>query len=263
MRSGTFATSWPFLLFLAFIFIGNEFFKKRYTRLNFQLVVLFITVFFLAIFFVPIVLGRMGADVFLLSGAIALVAVGSLAHFLFAILPPSAREKQYALLASIGGLFVFINILYFTNVIPPIPLALKDAGVYHYVARTDAGDYVLNEEKHSWYDFFRRYDVVHVTQGRPLYFYSAVFAPTRLTTTIVHSWQYYDPVSGKWLDSGKIRFPIHGGADGGYRGYSEKSALAPGKWRVDVTTDRGQVLGRTRFEIEYSSTPAALKQVTK
>jgi len=151
--------------------------------------------------------------------------------------------------------------MYFTDILPPIPLALKDAGVYHLVARTGGGNYATLEETGHWYDFFQIYQKVHWVPGTPLYFYSAVFAPTRLDTTIGHDWQHYDDTAGKWVDLGKVSFPIYGGTDYGYRGWSEKTALSPGLWRVDVTTDRGQVLGRTRFEIISVSTSTPMETV--
>lgn len=40
-----------------------------------------------------------------------------------------------------------------------------------------------------------------------------------------------------------------GGREGGYRGYSVKGNLFAGEWRVNVTTERGQSLGRTSFTV--------------
>jgi len=53
MRSAVFTTSWPFLLIIISIFIGNEFFKEKYLHLNFQIVILFISVFFSHDIFCP------------------------------------------------------------------------------------------------------------------------------------------------------------------------------------------------------------------
>jgi len=263
MRSAVLSTSWPFLLIVLALFIGNEFFKERYLRLNFQISILFIAVFFLMIFFVPIVLGKMGDSVFLLSGAVSLLAIGAFIHFLYLFLPKEARGNRKTLIASIGGIFLSVNFFYFTNLIPPVPLSLKDAGVYHYMERTESGRYFFQGEIKNWYDIFDFYENIHVKSGEALYFYSAVFAPTRLNTNIIHSWQYYNEVTKKWVVSANIRFPIYGGADGGYRGYSEKTNIFPGKWRVDVTDERGRVLGRTRFEIIAVDQEVALESVVK
>jgi len=263
MRSAVLSTSWPFLLIVIGLFLGNEFFKEKYLHLNFQIVILFIVVFFLMIFSVPIVLGKMGDGVFLLSGAVSLVAIGAFVHFLYLFLPKEARVKKKTLLASIGGVFFAINFFYFTNLIPPVPISLKDAGVYHYMERTASGKYFFQGEQKKWYDIFDWYDNVHVVQGESLYFYSAVFAPTKLNTNIRHTWQYYDAGLRKWVVSANILFPIYGGSDNGYRGFSEKTNIFPGKWRVDVTDERGRVLGRERFEIATVSASAPLFSVVK
>lgn len=263
MRSAVLSTSWPFLVIVLSLFIGNEFFKERYLRLNFQISILFIAIFFLMIFFVPIVLGEMGDFVFLLSGAVSLLSIGAFVHFLYFFLPKEARGNRAKLITSIGGIFLAINFFYFTNLIPPVPLSLKDAGVYHYMERTESGRYFFQGEIKNWYDIFDFYENVHVKSGEALYFYSAVFAPTRLNTNIIHSWQYYNNISKQWVVSANIRFPIYGGADLGYRGYSEKTNIFPGKWRVDVTDARGRVLGRTRFEIIAVDQEVALESVVK
>src|SRR3989344_3183552 len=44
-RSASFATSWPFLLFLFGLLVGNEFFLARYARFTFQVGVFFIAFF--------------------------------------------------------------------------------------------------------------------------------------------------------------------------------------------------------------------------
>ena len=47
-----------------------------------------------------------------------------------------------------------------------------------------------------------------------------------------------------------MSFTLSGGRDEGYRGYSLTSNLAPGKWRVRMETERGQVMGRIGFTVE-------------
>ncbi|MCX6738533.1 MAG: DUF2914 domain-containing protein [Candidatus Parcubacteria bacterium] len=263
MRSAVLSTSWPFLLIVVGLFLGNEFFKEKYLHLNFQIVILFTVVFFQMILFVPIFVGKMGDWVFLLSGAVSLVMIGAFVHFLYFFLPKEAQVNQRKLILSIGSVFLAINFFYFTNLIPPVPLALKDGGVFHYMERTTGGKYFFQDEQRHWYDAFDFYENVHVVQGESLFFYSAVFAPTRLDTDIMHNWQYYDESSGKWVVSANIRFPIYGGSNEGYRGFSEKSNIHPGKWRVDVTDSRGRVLGRTKFEIINVGEAVPLVSVVK
>lgn len=263
MRSGSLAASFPFLALVVFLFVGNEFFRKRYLRLVFQVSILFTALFFLMIFYVPILLGQMGAGTFLLSGAASLAIIFVFVSSVYTFLPKDAREKKTVLAKSIGGVFFIVNMLYFTNSIPPIPLSLKDAGPYHSLAKSSTGEYILDGEHTRWSDFFKPHKEIHILYGEPVYFYSAVFAPTKLSTGIAHDWQYYDVNVGGWVKSGRFAFGITGGRDTGYRGYSLKTNVRPGLWRVDVVTDRGQVIGRTKFMVIETQTPAVLKTVIR
>ncbi len=263
MRSGSLAASFPFLALVVFLFVGNEFFRKRYLRLAFQVSILFTALFFLMIFYIPILLGQMGAGTFLLSGAASLAIIFVFISSVYSLLPKEAGEKKMTLIKSIGGIFLTVNILYFTNSIPPIPLSLKDAGPYHSLSKSPAGDYILEGEHVRWIDFFKPRKEIHILSGESVYFYSAVFAPAKLSTGIAHDWQYYDVNAGEWLPLGKFAFGITGGRDMGYRGYSVKTNIRPGLWRVDVITDRGQVIGRTKFMVIETETPVALETAVR
>lgn len=243
-RSAALTISWPFLLMLAVFFIGNEFLRKHYSLLAFRVGIFFIAAFSYFIFSLPVLFGRIGADLFVLSGIISLLAAAGLMYLIKKSNPEHAIKHYPLVITTVGAIYLVFNIFYFTNVIPPIPLALKEAGIYHRVERV-VGGYSALEEKRPWHDIFRR--KIHLVPGRPAYAYSAVFAPTRLESRIFHRWSYYDEKQNRWTEAGRIGFPIVGGRDGGYRGYSVKENVFPGRWRVDVITERGQVIGRMNF----------------
>lgn len=246
-RGAALAASWPFMVLLLFMFIGNEFFRKRYQRLGFQVSVFFLVLFSFTIFYVPIVVKEISARVFLLSGVVSLCVI-ALFLYLFSILMPRRFEAgRRVIVAGVGGIFLLITIFYFTNIIPPLPLSLKDVGVYHLVERVSEGDYRVVYEKKDWFAFLKPYDFYHHISDERVYVYSAVFAPTDLGTDIFHRWEYWNEKTGVWEESGHFKFPIYGGRGRGYRGYSFKTNVLPGYWRVDVMTDRGQLLGRIKF----------------
>jgi len=251
-RSASLASSWFFILLLLGLLVGNEFFRKHYRGLVFQVSIFYFALFSFAIFFVPVIAGKMGVWIFLLSGLISLVVIATLL-FVFAYIAPESFQKKGKLLKlSISSIFVLINVLYFTNIIPPIPLSLKDAGVYHFVGRTESGNYIVRSEVKKWYEFDIGSKKFHHARGGSAYVYSAVFAPTDLNTNILHRWQYYDDKKQKWIITNEIAFPIFGGRGGGYRGYSFKEKVTEGRWRVDVVTNRGQLLGRISFEVIFT-----------
>lgn len=258
-RSGTVGASWPFLLILAAAFIANESFKKHYTRLAFQIALLYLSIFCFAIFLVPVVLHEIGPWIFLLSGVVSLVTIG----IFIAILSFFSREKisrtRWSLYLPIFLVFAGMNLLYFYNLIPPIPLSLKDGGIYHSLIANGPGNYTVAYEDQGPFDFFDWYDNEHLVASDALYAYSSVFSPPLFSMNIVHEWQWYDPGTHAWVTRGRINLAVIGGSDGGYRTYSEESNLAPGAWRVNVETTQGAVIGRLNFTVIATGTEPTLE----
>ena len=253
-RSGSLAASWPFLLFLLFFFLGNEMFRSRYQRTVFRMSIFFIALFSFSIFFVPILLHQIGPWIFLLSGIVSVAVFALVVAIQSRIAPAYTRGSRPFLIRSVASLFLAFNFLYFTNIIPPIPLSIKELGIYHSVVRLPEGGYTVQYEPQSWMTLLPlvRETYTH-TPGTSLYAYSAVFAPTAIEAKILHRWSRYDETDKVWRTVTTVGFPIVGGRDGGYRGYSQKSAIMPGIWRVDVVTERGQLLGRRTFLVVESS----------
>lgn len=249
-KSAAFGKSWLFLLVLAMLLVGNERFRKNYQRLAFQLTIFFVVLFSYAIFALPLVLKKIGTEIFLLSGLVSLLLLTIFILFLYFLVPQQTKQAGRILLFSIGGVYFLFNVLYFTNIIPPIPLSLKESGVYHAVKHLENGDYELTYEPSGWQFYFQDTNsIYHWKEGEPIYFFSAVFAPTKLDIVILHQWSYYNEGQNSWENYVDIKFPITGGRDGGYRGYSYLSAIRPGLWRVEVKTEQGQILGIQKFTV--------------
>ncbi len=263
-RSGSLLASAPFLLILFLLFVGNEFLRRHYQRFIFQLCVLFVTLFSYSVLVVPVVLRRMGDGIFLLSGVVAL-ALFSL--FLEALKRVNAEEFQNSrrvLLPVVVMIYILFNFLYFNNMIPPIPLSLKEVGVYHAIERTRSGAYLLSYEAPRWYEFG---DVtsatLHIVPGESVLGLSSVYAPAALTTDIVHRFEYFDTAGREWRVATEVRFPISGGRLEGFRGYSQKDAITEGRWRLSVETERGQVIGRFAFTVIFASSTPPLETVAR
>lgn len=257
-RSGSLTGTLFFLAIILALLIGNEFFRERYQKLVFQVSVFYAALFSFAIFFVPVVVGTMGTAVFLMSGAVSIVLITFFTYGLFTIAPAHIRDEKGVLLKSIAGIFMFINVLYFANIIPPIPLSLKDIGVYHTIEKNDVGGYLVYKEQSPSKILELWNTTIHYTQNERVYVYSSVFAPTNLQTNIFHRWQYFDEAEKNWVVANEIPFSITGGRGEGYRGYSFKESMFPGKWRVDVVTSRGQIVGRINFTIVSAEYPPVL-----
>lgn len=260
-KSAALSSSWPFFLLLLILMLGTEFQKKYFQRLIFQINFYYIALFSYLIVLIPVLKRDMGPDVFVASGILSLILI--FVFFLFLSIIDRQKLQMYIKKMSVGviSIFVFFNFLYFTNVIPPIPLSLKFSGVYHSVYRVSSTNYVgMYEPSQSLFFWKKRSSVIHRDQNGSVYVFSSVFAPTKLNTKIYHQWQYFDAVEKKWVDSSKIELNVSGGREEGFRGYSLKRSLQNGKWRVIVETARGQKLGQIRFEIASKNGDVVLKE---
>lgn len=260
-RSGAWTESWPFLLIIIGVIAGNELIKDRTSRFLFNIAILFVGLFSYTVLIIPVISGYMGPWVFLGSGLVALIIMYGFVQLLRLVIPNFLALEMRRLVFMIGTVYAVFNFLYFANIIPPIPLSLKDVGIYHSVVRFGNGEYQLKYEEGPWWRPWKRSDTTfHPTDGR-VFCFASVFAPTRLSTDIYHRWEYYDEELGEWTEHARLSYPISGGRDGGYRGYTLIENFRNGTWRCSVETGRGQVLGRETFHID--TTEPATPLVTR
>lgn len=258
-KSASFSSSWPLFLILLSLMLGVEFQRKYFQRLVLQINFYFIAVFSYLIVLVPVLRKEMGPSIFMASGVLALIFISVFFLILYSVNSQKLFLYFRKMMIGIMSIFILFNFLYFTNIIPPIPLSLKFSGVYHSVYRSSQNSYVATYEKTSAWNIFRkRSRVVHREDGASVFVFASIFAPINLNTKIYHQWQYYDSISYEWVDSTRIEIGITGGREEGFRGYSFKRNLHNGKWRVLIETERGQKLGRINFKIKSRLNPVDL-----
>jgi hypothetical protein len=257
-RSAVLLASWPFLLVLVAIFIGNEVFKQYYERLVFTATLLFFGIFSYAIVTVPIYIHQIGVFAFLLSGLAAIVAFTVFLWALFLFGRKAFVDAKWPIIGASAIVYILINVFWFTNILPPLPVALAKSGIYTDVKHV-GNDYIGTGEPRAWYQALST-PVIHVAAGQPLYAYTAVFAPVKLNTRITHNWQHYDDKHRRWVAVSKVSYAINGGRDGGYRGYTIKRNPSAGEWRVDFATADGHLLGRERFTVDQTPSTNAVPQ---
>lgn len=263
-RSGSWSESWPFLLIILVAIYGNETVRDRASRLIYNIAILFIGLLSYVVLIVPVVTGMMGPWVFLGSGVLALAIMYFFVQALRLLVPRFISIHLKAIVFTVGAIYASLNFLYFSNIIPPIPLSLKEVGIYHSVVRFENGDYQLKYEKGSWWQFFKDSDdAFHARPGDNIFCFASVFAPTRLATDIYHRWEYLNEDTGKWVAHLRTSYSIAGGRGDGYRGYTLIQNFTDGRWRCTVETARGQVLGREEFVIDSQGTPGELITIIK
>lgn len=258
-RSAAFYGTWAFIAVLASLLIGNERFRKLYLRFSFQIAMYFTALYLFFIFFLPVVLHKLSDLLFIVSGLVAIGCISALLLALSKVTPVVEKKERTRSARSIAMIWLVITVLYFTNLIPPLPLALKEAGVYHSVTKLSDGTYGLTGEQRTWYQAILPFPTTfHKTGNDTAYVFTAVFAPSGLSTPITYLWQRYDDVKRGWVNVSQFNLNINGGRDGGYRGYSLKSNPQPGRWRVSVLTQTGLVIGRISFDVVGASTSPEL-----
>jgi hypothetical protein len=248
-QSAAITKNWLFLGILIILLFANEFLEKRLTNIYLQLTLFFLVAFSFCIFFVPVLIGRMSVFVFILSGLLSLMIMAGFIYLLFRKLSILSRSELIRVSGILVVLYLLLNLFYFFNWIPPVPLSLKYSGIYHQVQRTGE-EYLLKFEQPAWYQFWKKSDnPFRYSEGDTVFCFAAVFAPTDLKTRIYHEWQQYLPGQQRWLTTDHLGYQLTGGRKPGYRGYTYKRNVQPGEWRVEVKTEEDQVLGRIDFTI--------------
>ena len=255
-KNSVIGVSWPFIVILLLLYAGSEYFRMYKHYLVFQTTLFFFALYAYAIFALPLITGTIGPWTFAGSTLAAGLIFSLFLLVLWAVNHKRFLDNARHTVAASGVIIAVVVVSYFSGLIPPIPLALKDTGVFHSLVRTTDGYRVTAEAAKPWFDITPTR--VHTVPGETLYAYSAVAAPGNLTGTIVHRWEHHS--DGSWVTESKISFPISGGREGGYRGYSAKADLVPGKWRISVETPGGQVVGRLYFNVENADTGPALSE---
>lgn len=261
MRSSAFSGSWFFLLLFAMAALGNELFRTRSERLEFQFATIFLVLYAYLIYALPVAFSMLSPATFYLSGALAATIALLVFLLLLGTAPRAAKKALGRSSFAITVLLVLFNTFYVFNIIPPIPLVLKQANVYHGITKDALGRFIAREETNSAPRYLGFTPEFHTTPGGSASVFTAVFAPSQLTAPLRHEWQYRNAISGEWETRLMVDFPILGGREGGYRGYSEKTHIEEGVWRVIVKTGDGRRVGTISFKVVLVADMPTYKEV--
>jgi hypothetical protein len=258
--SGSIYVSWPFIVLVVVLIISMEFYKHYLEHPVVQFALYTFSAFLLLAVALPYFFTSISSVFFMLAGWISLFLVFGLVALLRR--SPAIKDRMYRIITACVLVFLTMNVFYFYNLIPPVPLSIRDAGVYHSVSRS-GNDYVVEGEPRTLVQKLIYPNTIHLGPEERAYVYSSIYSPTDLDINIVHEWKYFDPGQRRWLSMSKISFHLVGGRQEGYRGYSYRTNLQAGTWRVFVETPGGQVLGRYEFDVEQVSQPPVLVQEIK
>jgi len=254
-QSVTLTKTIVFFLILLVLLFSNELLKHRISNKYLQFSAYFFVNFTFFTFFLPIVFATMNTFLFIISGLISLATTLFLVSHLYNISPSTRREITWWKIGSIIlSIYLFINTCYYFNLIPPVPLSLQSGMVAYNVDKKD-NRFQVSYEKVSFLTFWENYDkTFNSAPGDTVFVYTSIFAPSDLKKSVRHQWAWYNQKSDQWNTTDTISYEVVGGRRRGYRGYTFKKNIWPGRWRVNVTTGDGLVLGRIDFTIVRDST---------
>ncbi len=263
MRSAAFLVSWPLLLILALCILANELVSTHDFRFTLDVGVLLTALLFFVIFNMPILLNTQNDLVFTLS--VIVTAVISFVYlFLLQFTSESAKYEAPRTYALALGIPMFVGMLYFLNVIPAVPLSLKEGGVFHTIVRDSSGDFIASKEEDERVLKKYRNEIFHRSQeDTGIYFFSNINTPAKLTAPVSHVWEKYDNVAKKWVIIERIAFDIEGGREEGYRAYSKKENIEDGVYRVTVKIGGNRIIGREKFVVVSVSSPVKISDSIK
>src|SRR5690606_29221265 len=123
----------------------------------------------------PVLFKQMGTLIFLLSGVVSLMLVMAVIAMLVKITHAEFECSRRRLWFASGSVYAGILLLYFLNLIPPIPLAAKHLGAYVGYERTAEG-YRLHEADMGIMNRIRFWEeLVPLQSGKPVFVFSSVF----------------------------------------------------------------------------------------
>jgi hypothetical protein len=252
--------NWIFIILLFGLLISTEYFKKYYNRMIVQIFIFYFAFFSYLIFLVPLVFKQIGVVMFLLSGVLSLFVF----YFYLIIFQKFVKIKFddiKKIIKGVSGVFLLVNLFYFFNIIPPVPLAIKEIDIYHDVKRSKDA-YEIKDEKTNLFSYLGFYETKHIRQGDKLFAYSSVFAPAKINMEVYYEWEYRND-KGKWETVSKSPYPIIGGSKSGYRSFAYRIFSQEGRWRVKVKTKSGQIIGGKTFKVVFDKSVKDLTSFAK
>ena len=238
--SGSLA-SFLLVILLAILLVGNEFLQKKYESFGVSLAFFCLLGTMFMNFAIPHLVHRIGFIWFLISTVLSF----SLCLFIWRI---SHRKKS--ILVAPALISIFLIVAYIMNWVPPVPLVLKQKIACQ---NFDKASYSCDVDDPSLLQMVGlKIPSVHRLDSSEVYFLTSVYAPAKLKAELEYLWYYQDPKTGKYMLTDRIssgRMTINGGRESGFRTFTRKKNVPPGKYRVEIAYKNGAVIGSGTFEV--------------
>ncbi len=241
-KSAAISKSLLFVSLLVILLVLNEFFHQKMVNITFLCTLYFFSTFAFLTFFLPILTHKLDTATFFSSGIIGFLITAAIVTVIYRQIfkdDPRTILKKASPPVVVFGVMSFF---YLANWIPPVPLSMKDGGIYHYVKKDHGSKtYTVKYYKDWGLKFWDDSDTIYPwAPGDTVFCYASVFAPIDWQATVFYQWYKYDDTAEKWRRRDRLSYKISGGRKGGYRGYTYKktSKQANGGSILKRTTDR-------------------------
>lgn len=259
-KSASLWSAFIFLLVIVVTLVANQFSRVRRAGIALRTALFALVLASYLACLIPVFWGEVGAIPFVLALMTAIGIFGALLFGVsFWISTPRVLVKPVLLpfISVVGSISAF----YFLGIIPPVPLALRDIGIYYNVTRL-SNDYALTRIKQPWHFWFWHQDTFSYRPGDRMYCFFSVFSPVGFRDQLQVRWLYHDSSKG-WQAVDALWVPITGGRLEGYRGFAYKSHLQPGKWRVLIETTDAREIGRLDINVVLDTSHHAREFITE
>jgi hypothetical protein len=235
--------AWAMSIILGIMLVANEYLEDKYKQFTLSWALFGFCAMLLFNFALPYLMGSIHAVWFYLS---TLLGAGA-AYWLYKKTPDHDGS-----IWPVSVIAALLMCAYAFDMIPPVPLVKRDIAVGYALDKVD-GNYQLSQQPSSWWVFWRDASSdLYVAPGQRVYCFSSVFAPSGLKTRLYHVWQFHDKKTG-WQTKSRVGFTLSGGRYNGFRGYTYKTDLQAGEWRVCVETENDKTVAVQQFSVKAES----------
>ena len=247
IKSASLFSSAIFLFLMIFMIFMNELpFIKKTKKINLKVGLYSICLFSFFSIVYPLIFGFIGFLPFFFS---ALSTLGILLLQL-RLLRTKVSEPGilfHAIFAPVVTIVIIFTTFFFLGLIPPVPLSVKEQGIYHNLVKRDSHYYLYAEmDENSFWDFGK--PTFHAEPGDKIYFYSQIFSPGRISDKIIVHWFKKNNL-GDWENMDQVPVELKGGREEGFRAFTFKSNYEAGEWKILVETSSGAEISRLYFYV--------------
>lgn len=247
IKSASLFSSVVFLfLMIVMIFMNELPFIKKAKKVNLKVGLYSICLFSFFSILYPLIFGFIGLVPFSFSVlstlAILLIQLQCLRN---QVTEPGVLF--HAIFAPVVTVVVIFATFFFLGLIPPVPLSVKDQGIYHKLEKRDSHYYLYAEmNEDSFWNFGK--STFHAEPGDKIYFYSQIFSPARISDKLIVHWFKKDN-AGNWENMDQVPVTIKGGREEGFRAFTYKTNYDAGEWKILVETSNGVEISRLYFNV--------------